>query len=285
MGRHATFKDMAHGDAPSPLVNWLSQLDREAPTLPKAAGWFDYPVFLYARYPLLQPSRVPGDRYSKSQIKSGYETFQRELSSWERRISLHDEASRVVGGLTKTQRTQLAALVLDTVTMCEGYKPQKQSARRVHALARSAPRKERKLRRKVKTVHKALGDLRDYAQGLDPGLGRQHFLVAESALRILAGLGGANSAGFYKSIEAEYTTPDDPTTFGMVQLYWFFRHGCKLTGDESEVRVALIRNAFWKEYGVEEVAYRPKYKIGESQGCEAVRQAVRRFRSGRGTSS
>jgi len=77
----------------------------------------------------------------------------------------------------------------------------------------------------------------------------------------------------------------DPTTFAMVQLYWLLRHGCGLTGDESEVRVALIRNFFWAPLGVPKVKFRPFYEEGESQGCSAVRQAVRRFHLPKGTSA
>jgi hypothetical protein len=70
--------------------------------------------------------------------------------------------------------------------------------------------------------------------------------------------------------------------FGMVRLYWFFRHECQLSGDESEVRTARLRNAFWIEHGVSTVPYRANYIPGESKGCDAVHIAVARFQPEQG---
>jgi hypothetical protein len=33
-------------------INWLQELDRDAPTLPPCTNWQTYDLFLYARYPL-----------------------------------------------------------------------------------------------------------------------------------------------------------------------------------------------------------------------------------------
>jgi hypothetical protein len=75
----------------------------------------------------------------------------------------------------------------------------------------------------------------------------------------------------------------NPTTFAMVQIYWFFCSGCNLTGHDSEVRVALIRNAFWAQVGIPAVTYRESYTGDQSRGCDAVKQAVHRFRWPQGT--
>jgi len=52
---------------------------------------------------------------------------------------------------------------------------------------------------------------------------------------------------------------------------------------ESEVRVAMIRNSFWKAYGVGIIKYCDRYRGDEPVGCEAVRKAVSRFRLDQGT--
>jgi hypothetical protein len=65
-----------------------------------------------------------------------------------------------------------------------------------------------------------------------------------------------------------------PVTSAMVWLYWFFRSGCHLSGDEAEVRVGLLRNALWKRLDVEEVFI----ATDQPRGCRAVYVAVSRYR-------
>jgi hypothetical protein len=110
-------------------------------------------------------------------------------------------------------------------------------------------------------------------------LGQPYIVAASNALRDLD-IKYLPDAQKHIEIATESMSvgSEDVEVFGMVQLYWFFRHECNLNGDESEVRVARLRNAFWIENGASAVTYRAKYIAGQSQGCEAVHVAVRRFR-------
>jgi hypothetical protein len=114
-------------------------------------------------------------------------------------------------------------------------------------------------------------------------LGEPYRLAAGKALRVLD-VKRFFDAEQYVELAHESLTSDheDPEVFGMVQLYWFFRHGCTLSGHESEVRVARLRNAFWTEYGATKVKYLAKYDGVKAQGCDAVRLAVRRFKPQKG---
>jgi hypothetical protein len=179
-----------------------------------------------------------------------------------------------VDGLDDHQRKQLAALLLDTITALESYKTYRRSAKRVNKLARE-PGGVRTLNKKIEKAQAAVKELGDYARRLDI---QDVSIVADLCFKKLSVLLiGDTTPQFYNSIKAMYPTPKDPVGLCMVQLYWFFRHGCGLKGREAEVRVALLRNGFWKELGVYEVPFRPEYKTGESRGCDAVHEAVRRF--------
>jgi hypothetical protein len=144
------------------------------------------------------------------------------------------------------------------------------------------PRRAGMLERKVAAAEGALEDLKAYAEALDSLLGWNYVITSKSCLKQLRMFRKAAEYAleFYRNElrDDEHSAPEDATTFGMVQLYWFFRHGCDLSGDESEVRTALIRSAFWTHYGVLRVDVQERYETGQSKGCEAVRLAVRRFR-------
>jgi hypothetical protein len=130
------------------------------------------------------------------------------------------------------------------------------------------------MNKKLKNARAALKQLHDYAELLDIQI--VSALAAACLKKLSAPLD--STPEFYKWLKAKYHALEDPVERGMVQLYWFFRHGCGLTGREAEVRVARIRNAFWKKHGVSEVPFRPEYRVGESRGCDAVHTAVRRFK-------
>jgi hypothetical protein len=86
--------------------------------------------------------------------------------------------------------------------------------------------------------------LRDYARGLDRLLAGDDEETARRCLEILAVNGDYDHASILESLRGPHPVPEDPTVRGMVDLYWFFRQCCGLTGDEAEVRVALLRNTF-----------------------------------------
>jgi hypothetical protein len=135
------------------------------------------------------------------------------------------------------------------------------------------------LARKLAAARCSLEDLIQYANGLDPTLGGSYRKAAEGALEALATIPNGSSENLYQRLYGELREiTEDPTTFSMVQLYWFFRSGCGLTGDESEVRVAIIRNELWIRSEVSKVDFIPAYQGDQSQGCQAVHEAVRRFR-------
>ena len=76
---------------------------------------------------------------------------------------------------------------------------------------------------------------------------------------------------------------DEPIDSVQGQLYFFFR-SYGVSGNDAEVRVGLIRNAFLTEW-VGSVGVLKSYQDGESQGCDAVRKAVKRFELAQGKSS
>jgi hypothetical protein len=247
--------------------NWLEDLDKTMEVASDRLTWPDLgyagcPRFILTRYPTL-------DWFAKNFIDL-------EISDCEEQISEDPVTRYVREGLDSNERKQLAALLLDTIDALKSYNTEGRSARRVKELARGW--RVRTLNKKIEKAQAALQKLCDYAKPLDT----QHVsTVADACLKKLSVLlTGDTTPEFYKSIEAVHPTPKDPVGRGMVQLYWFFRHGCGLQGREAEVRVGWIRNAFWKEYEVDEVPVRRVYETGESRGCGAVRSAVRRFQEG-----
>ncbi len=257
------------------LFNWLKWLDGEVRKFPRGANWLKHPPFQFARCRLFMMARYP-------QLRRPFpdEILGRALSGAEHEMSEHREARHALDGLNDRQRKELAALFLDTVDSLTSYKGYRRSANRVHKLANEAARRTRMLTRKLEKARRALEDLRKYGASLDELLGWEHVRAAETSLERLRKLKEDTDPEFYQSIRPEYPALEDPVTLGMVQLYWFFRHGCRLSGDEAEVRVARIRNALWTEHGVPEVGYRPEYQTGESKGCNTVHIAVLRFKQG-----
>jgi hypothetical protein len=257
------------------LFNWLKWLDEEVRKFPSGANWLQYPPFQFARCRLFMMAR-----YSQLQRLLPDGVLYRELARAENEVLGHPEARHALDGLNDRQRKELAALFLDTVISLMSYKTHGRSAKRVHKLAGEAPSRTRMLTRKLGKARRALEDLHEYAESLDELLGREHARATKTCLETLRKLKEGTDLEFYKSIEAEYPPLEDPVALGTVQLYWFFRHGCRLTGDEAEVRVARIRNAFWTEHGVPKVPYRPEYQTGESKGCDAVHVTIQRFKQG-----
>jgi hypothetical protein len=184
--------------------------------------------------------------------------------------------------LDPEQNRQLAALSRDILFSLEVYNDHRRDAGRAYKLAGEGERRTRMLSRKVAKLREQLGDLQDYAKELDPLLGTEHVRAADRSLKDLENLNEDVSAGErYRLLKSKYPTLEDPAQLGMVQLYWLFRHECGLTGDEAEVRVALLRNGLWTEHGVECVqSLREAYsaETAESMGCDAVHVAVTRYR-------
>lgn len=258
----------------SPLFNWLADLDTKAKDLPPAQEWHEYTAFMYARYPRLKPRDVPRSEYKEvSQI----------ISWWKKSILSHDEAERCMTGLSARLQAELAALTRDTSLALESYRERRDVARSIDKLRTEGPRRHRKLIRKFKRVIDTLTELQAACEkSIYPALAEPLQKTISECLLVLHQM---SPTPIYPNSFPESGEPFlSPLDKGMAQLYWFFRHGCSLSGDESEVRTALIRNAFWTDHGVRRVSFREKYEDAESRGCGAVQQAVRRFSKAQGTS-
>jgi hypothetical protein len=250
------------------LFNTLADLDTLAATLPKARSWLDYPYFMFVRFPHLRP------------VRNGSEFWQK-IEEWENQIECDSKARRALADLKPVLRKQLAGLLVDIVAELEMYK--RKISRPPKTFLAEAQRRKRMLLRKREKARRELANLRSYARDLDRLMAGDDEEAAGRCLEILGGIRDYDYVSVLEGLRGTHPVPDDPTVRGMVDLYWFFRHACNLTGDEAEVRVALLRNAFWIKYGVSEVDCRPTYIAGESKGCQAVHEAVRRFRPPQGS--
>jgi len=272
--------------------NWLQELDREAATLPRAANWLEYGPLMLARYANLRPQPIPGNPHSQIACESGEKVAAQQFAEWESRIAKNTEAAGCLVGLSAELRKQLAALLLETMAELDDQPALDRGSQFRRCLRKEAATRLRVLNRKLQKAQQELEGLLSYAQDSGTGnaldvsihsarqmLGHPFMVAASNALRDLD-VKYLPDSQEHIEIASESLRPenDDLEVFGMVRLYWFFRHGCSLSGDESEVRVARLRNVFWTECGVSAVTYRAKYIVGQSQGCEAVHVAVRRFR-------
>ena len=203
------------------------------------------------------------------------------------------ESAACLKKLNKGQREQLAALTVEIVSNLEMRTATDRSSQWKRELCNEAPTRLRMLNRKLQKARQSVEELMAYAQDSRKEnasdsplyiarrmLGQPYIVAASNALLDLdiKYLPDAQKHIEIATESLEGIGSEDVEVFGMVKLYWFFRHGCGLSGDESEVRVARLRNAFWTKYGVSKIKYRATYVSGQSQGCEAVHVAVRRYR-------
>jgi len=279
------------GRKPAGPFNWLEWLDRKAARLPRATGWTspDEP-FMLARYPHLRPAPIPGDVHSRIMCESEEKTAAQQFAEWESRIAGSAEAAVCLAGLSAEQRTQIAALLLQTAVDLEMREADSRSSQWARHLRREAPTRLRELNRRLQKARRAVEELKAYAEDSRAEgpkdmerhwarhlLGFNYRLAADKALRALVMKCPPEAQEFAK-IAGEYPTPERVGAFGMVQLYWFFRHECKLSGHESEVRAARLRNAFWTEFGISKVPYRKTLQDGQHRGCGAVHAAIVNYR-------
>ncbi len=285
-------------------INWLKLTDAIAVTLPRARSWINYPYFFFVRYPHLQPADS-ADRKHQLHLEVCRETVQEELHKWESRIEKDENARQVLKGLNRGHRAQLAALMIDCDADLGDYFARLEYHKRLRKAAFGAAGNERVLKSKLVAVHEALYKLinlpsfsaitddhianrkveacrrayvrlESYLAKLSPLLKPIHLfgnvLPEPESIRFPDLVGLLNTPGFH-------VIPTYPVAPCMIKLYWFFRHGCEITGDQSEVRVALLRNTFWKKYKIPLVKYREKFdrEAAEPAGCPAVIEAVRRY--------
>jgi len=253
---------------PSPC-NWLAELDKIVRELPAESDWSDDSRLSPQRCRRFVMARFPDLLRPFADLVLGY-----ELSRGEKLIRKSEHAERILRDLKTAQRSQLAGLLLDVVEALDYYGRHRHSSKSASKLAAEHNRRKRMLLRKVSKIHRESELLLKYAGDLHPLLGLEYVHAAKHCLKALAKLKEDTSDDeFYRSLQSQYPTLEDPRQLGMVELYWFFRYECRCSGPDSEVRVAMLANEFLDS----PLKYIPKYNGIESQGCPAVRIAVSRF--------
>lgn len=267
--------------------NYLKQLDVDMLSYPPYSSWDSLiePMFSFyiVRYPFLRPNHSPEEPLERKLFDLQEQSCWISIHNWKKK--LEKELPEVIEGLNEEQGIQLAALVLACIRDIEIHQiviPIEKSLRKIH---KEGEAKIKMLRSKLNTAIRNLGDLNRYATTLDSQYGFEELPpTVEKCLELLEKFKTVESIAddFHRcresgedlrSLQNEFT---DPTAKCMVRLYWLYRHECQISGDEAEVRVALIRNKYWTEW-VEPIAYRSKYEHAQSKGCEAVHTAVLRF--------
>jgi hypothetical protein len=265
-------------------ANWLAEEDAWALEQPQAISWNDYSHFVFARHPHLQPAPCPEPRPSRSIdfIEFGRRVFNEHLSGYQSQLASDEKMKRVLEGLSADQQIQLAALVIDSILDFEFDCVARRDDDYKNSRFREVTNRRNLLVKKTLKAKKALEDLARYAScELRYGVGTLHGTVARNCL-----------ADFDKYLQATSSaqlvnarTPEDSkaasvlsaATMGMVKLYFFFFYGCiGIPSEESAIRVALIRNKFWRDW-VDEVKEYSSGRDIESHGSGAVRQALSRW--------
>jgi hypothetical protein len=228
----------------------------------------------------------PSSKYQVT-LQACHKAFCESLDEWLGRIR-DSQARDVLTDLRPRQQKQLAALVADSVEGFDSvgeYQARIKDHKDLRALVVRAPRCQRVRHKRLSNARSALEQLIEYEKSDPRDFGKDLLVAAENSLKCLP-REVPQILDFSRLLNdpALHTTPIETANAYMVRLYCFFRYGCKLTGDDSEVRVARIRKAFWKPHGVKPVACRWEYKTGESRGCDAVHIAFLRDPLGRGTS-
>jgi hypothetical protein len=255
--------------------NWLDDYDEKARDFEQARDWMEYSFFAFARFPRLRPAD------KNSFCTTGRQWFEKALAHYDREISRHTKANRALHDLSDDQRLQLAALLSDCMAALEKFARRHESKEMFRDIASAGPGKGRKLRAKYRDASQALESLVEHCRKAGAVVNGDFRQRAGQALRVLREAGspqtpdGENVAAVRDELGL---ITRDPTTELMVRLYWFFCSGCNVSGHEAEVRTGLIRNAFWSQQDVPTVAVNEAYRPGESAGCDAVKQAVRRFK-------
>ena len=237
--------------------NWLKKLDQEAKTLSRAENWLGpYGPFMLARYPDLRPQPLLNDGHSKIAYQSGERTTERLFAEYEASITGNAGTAKCLKRLDAVQRRQLAALMLEIESELETRPTIDRTARWANQLRKEAKVRIRMLNRKIEKARRAIEELKIYA--LDSGTAdtREDSLHTARAMLGFPYLNAVNKAlsaldvKFFPNAQEQielvenYVAPEGSETRGMVSLYWFFRYGCSIPGDEAEVRTALLRNAF-----------------------------------------
>ena len=150
--------------------NWLAELDAKAAQLPRATKWlYQYPYFIFARYPQLRPKPVKGNKRSEMDCEVGSSALRDTV--WEISVQLYEKAPRAFKDLDPRQQYQLAALVVDTIASLEERQLYQTENKRLGKVRSEFSRRTRMMNRKYEKAVRDLKALHDYANRLDRMLG------------------------------------------------------------------------------------------------------------------
>jgi hypothetical protein len=286
-------------------TNWLKAFDEATTSWPPVSADWWYGGFALIRHPHLRPHRqargTPADDVVRSVVHGVVRTAEakrRAIQNDDRiRVVLSkrrsggegaDETSQpvasfqlkdVLNKLSRTQQRQLAALMVDIEAALDDtsrsrqrpkfWERAEQDVRRTESLFKqnaqiiafaqrlryacppslALPKSERYLLNLIRsTVNQTL----ERHQNLEAERQRLEKLIEET--RALA-------------------QSEDPRTFALVQLYWFFHWECDLSDTESQVRTAMVRNTLTPEDPITFHLHQGAHR----RGSEAVRQTVHRY--------
>lgn len=261
----------AHHQAKQKPFNWLATLDGWVREWPRAECWTQpYDCFCLTRYPALRPLNDA----------AGKRAYDRSLDRQESKIAAIPKAKRALNKLSPEQRRQLVSLICDLEAEVDVHTKSRIFRKDFRELLPPhAIRLQRSLDTFKKRIRKALDTFSNITSGIPTPLGRDEILL--ELLTRVKQLEAVELPITAKKLRSalEHDTyyrlfEKDPVTAAMVQLFWFFRHGCGLPVGESEVRVALIRNGLWP---VDAVRF-DSGRTEAARGCDAVRNAVKLFR-------
>jgi len=273
--------------------NWLSEWDELAKTLPPATDWEDYSYFLFTLYPHLRPKPVSDPQYRRIGFESGTRIFADSIRKWVDKILANNDTRRVLEDLSRDKQEQVAALVIDSIEELELHERYKDLREQLTTSTREAGSgKVKKLRRTVKKLLSVQHELERHSSSLHPLLAGETLSdipQLESLIdRMISKIDEVQSPEYLRKatdhLPEMFPFKTKPIDSVQSQLYSFFRCRCGVSGNDAEVRVGLIRNTFLKEWAGP-VAVRKSYQDAESQGCDVVRKAVKRFEAAQGKSS
>lgn len=270
---------------------WLSDLDSVLRNLSLGPKWLRDPSFMFEKLPVLPPDETsetesdglpPMPDFYPPGLEQD-EPFQQVISTMEKKISDHNEASAVLEGLSSERRRELVTLLVDLQADFENHTNHEHERRRVAQISREVARRQRGLVTRIQKASSALEGLLKYASDLDPMLAGKFKLAAQECLQILQGLDQTRSPEEWAEVRDYYNEtrplpePEHPGTLAMIECFLFFHDQCQLPKDESEVRTAIVRNALWADW-VKPVEFAPESTYPDvTKGCTAVRKAVERF--------
>jgi len=253
-------------------VNWLVEHDRAVQELEPAPSFNDYSYFDLTRYPRLRPFPPKDLRQRRLfEISRGSVLFQ--IAEQQALLPV-----RTTESLNSGQTGQLAALVIDLRNDAEVNETYGKESTQWRIVGKKGPQQQARLTKQVKKAQQELHKLHNLAGKAIPVLGRRYLLAADRCLKDLGDHCEPIPDDQLRQQLSIHQPEDDQSSFAVVPLYWFFRHECGLSGNESEVRAAMIRNQFLTAPGKEPLKYQAESTGGEFGGSSAVRLAVNRYR-------